>query len=69
MYEGARVQADETPAMLNMEDGDQIDAHIEQVSFIISFLDCNKVFRRDKADGRCVYVQFGERRLMWEKKD
>ena len=36
MYEGARVQADETPAMLNMEDGDQIDAHIEQVSFILA---------------------------------
>ncbi|VDB98189.1 unnamed protein product [Peniophora sp. CBMAI 1063] len=31
MYEGARVRPDETPAMLNMEDGDQIDAHIEQL--------------------------------------
>lgn len=37
MYEGARVRPDETPATLGMEDGDQIDAHIEQVSRCVPF--------------------------------
>ncbi|KAF8057606.1 hypothetical protein FPV67DRAFT_237919 [Lyophyllum atratum] len=30
-YEGNRVQADDTPAGLGMEDGDQIDAFLQQV--------------------------------------
>ncbi|KXN90740.1 Ubiquitin-like protein SMT3 [Leucoagaricus sp. SymC.cos] len=30
-YDGERVGAEDTPGGLNMEDGDQIDAHLEQV--------------------------------------
>ncbi|KAJ8689172.1 hypothetical protein PTI98_013223 [Pleurotus ostreatus] len=30
-YDGQRIQADETPASLGMEDGDQIDANLEQL--------------------------------------
>ncbi|KAE9394970.1 hypothetical protein BT96DRAFT_826986 [Gymnopus androsaceus JB14] len=30
-YEGRRIKQDETPADLEMEDGDQIDAFLEQV--------------------------------------
>jgi len=31
IYEGRRIQGDESPASLGMEDGDQIDAHLMQV--------------------------------------
>ncbi|KAI0065157.1 ubiquitin-like protein [Artomyces pyxidatus] len=31
VYEGERVQPDETPAGRSMEDGDVIDAHLEQL--------------------------------------
>lgn len=30
-FDGKRLAADETPKMLEMEDGDQIDVHIEQL--------------------------------------
>ncbi|RDB21923.1 Ubiquitin-like protein SMT3 [Hypsizygus marmoreus] len=30
-YDGARVQPTDTPGDLGMEDGDQIDAHLEQI--------------------------------------
>ncbi|KAK0209189.1 ubiquitin-related domain-containing protein [Desarmillaria ectypa] len=30
-YEGKRIQKDETPAEVDMEDGDTIDAHLGQV--------------------------------------
>ncbi|KAK0219807.1 small ubiquitin-like modifier [Armillaria fumosa] len=30
-YEGRRIQKEETPAEVNMEDGDTIDAHLGQV--------------------------------------
>ncbi|KAG7446046.1 uncharacterized protein BT62DRAFT_932386 [Guyanagaster necrorhizus] len=30
-YEGKRVQKDDTPAAIDMEDGDTIDAHLGQV--------------------------------------
>ncbi|KAJ7577919.1 ubiquitin-related domain-containing protein [Mycena floridula] len=35
-YDGNRVQVTDTPAELGMEDGDQIDAHLEQVGGSIS---------------------------------
>ncbi|KIL63715.1 hypothetical protein M378DRAFT_31624, partial [Amanita muscaria Koide BX008] len=31
-YDGQRIDLEETPATLGMEDGDQIDAHLMQVS-------------------------------------
>ncbi|KAL1744857.1 hypothetical protein HDZ31DRAFT_63662 [Schizophyllum fasciatum] len=31
IYDGTRVNKDDTPAGLGMEDGDQIDAHLEQL--------------------------------------
>ncbi|KAF9524224.1 ubiquitin-related domain-containing protein [Crepidotus variabilis] len=30
-YDGNRINADDTPADLSMEDGDQVDAHLQQV--------------------------------------
>ncbi|KNZ78925.1 hypothetical protein J132_08150 [Termitomyces sp. J132] len=35
-FEGQRLQPDDTPASLGMEDGDQIDAFLEQVSMVSS---------------------------------
>ncbi|KAI0052225.1 ubiquitin-like protein [Auriscalpium vulgare] len=31
VFEGERVQPEDTPASLNMEEGDVIDAHLEQL--------------------------------------
>lgn len=31
LYDGVRIQADQTPAMLDMEDNDLIEAHREQI--------------------------------------
>ncbi|KAJ8516715.1 hypothetical protein ONZ45_g6000 [Pleurotus djamor] len=30
-YDGERIKADDTPGSLGMEDGDQVDAHLEQI--------------------------------------